>query len=173
MLTIREILVPTDFSEPANAALAYAKALATQFGSRLHLLNVVATPHFGWAAESTTPSWPTLLADLEADARAQLNWQVPPGDPLAGRVFMATAIGVPVERILEYAKANQIDLIVMGTHGRDMVEHMFLGSVAERVVRRSPVPVVTMHAAPVRRAADTADRAVQAEEQPGIATATR
>ena len=73
MIQIREILVPTDFSEPADAALAYAKGLASQFGSRIHLLHVIGTPQVGWAAESATFSWPTLLADLETDARAQLE----------------------------------------------------------------------------------------------------
>jgi nucleotide-binding universal stress UspA family protein len=150
MITIRNILVPTEFSEPAQAALRYAKELAGQFRSSLHLFTVVPTPQVGWAAEGSTLSWPMLLADLETDARAELERLVPPTDPLAGRVTLATAIGVPVDHILEYAAANEIDLIVMGTHGRGLVGHMFLGSVAERVVRRSSVPVLTVHGAPGR-----------------------
>lgn len=153
MRPIREILVPTDFSEPANAALALGKELAAQFGSRLHLLHVVASPQLGWAAESSSFSWPTLLNELEADARARLSHQLPPEDALASRASLATAIGVPVERILEYTTSKHIDLIVMGTHGRGGVEHMFLGSVAERVVRKAPVPVLTLHSALVRDAA--------------------
>ncbi len=145
MITIRNILVPTDFSEPAAAALDYAKGLAAQFDSRLCLFSVVASPQIGWAAEGAAMSWPTLLSDLETDARAQLERLVAPGDLVADRVRLATAIGVPVDRILEYAAANEIDLVVMGTHGRGLVGHMFLGSVAERVVRRSLVPVLTVH----------------------------
>jgi nucleotide-binding universal stress UspA family protein len=122
--------------------------LATEFNSRLHVLHVVATPEVGWAAESSTYSWPTLLADLEADARTQLEKQIPANDPLAGRVTLATAIGVAVERILDYVATNSIDLVIMGTHGRGLVGHIFLGSVAERIVRRSTVPVLTVHGAP-------------------------
>ena len=145
MIAIRHILVPTDFSEPADAALTYAKGLAAQFGSELHLLHVVATPQVAWATESAAFSWPTLLADLETEAKTQLERQIPEGDPLAGRVTLSTSIGTPVEQILEYAAAHRIDLIVMGTHGRGLVGHMFLGSVAERVVRRASMPVLTVH----------------------------
>ena len=165
MIQVRNILVPTDFSEPADAALAYAKLLATEFGSRLHLLHVIATPQVGWGAETTTFSWPTLLADLETDARAQLGRQIPSGDPLSGRVTLATAIGVPVEDILEYAAANAIDLVVMGTHGRGLVGHLFLGSVAERVVRRSPVPVLTVHEM-AGHATDAADQTAKSDARP-------
>jgi nucleotide-binding universal stress UspA family protein len=147
MVTIRRILVPTDFSESADAALTYAKALAARFDSELHLLHVVAMPQIGWAAETATLSWPTLLADLETEAKAELAKQIPKADPLGDRVTTATSIGVPVADILKYAAAHGIDLIVMGTHGRGFVGHMFLGSVAERVVRASPVPVLTMHGA--------------------------
>jgi nucleotide-binding universal stress UspA family protein len=144
MKAIRAILVPTDFSDPANAALAYARDLATHFGSRLHLLHVVSLPQTGWPAEGNL-SWPTLLADLEADARVELERLIPKDDPVAERVTFSTEIGVPVEGILDYAAANPIDLIVIGTHGRGLVGHMLLGSVAERVVRRARVPVLTLH----------------------------
>ena len=145
MTAIHEILVPTDFSEPASAALDYAKSLAADFGSRLHLLHVISTPAIPWGVEGTSLSWPTLLADLETGAREQLKGLVPADDPLAGRVTMTAIAGVPVESILDYVTAHHIDLIVMGTHGRGLMGHMLLGSVAERVVRRSPVPVLTLH----------------------------
>jgi nucleotide-binding universal stress UspA family protein len=165
MITIREILVPTDFSEPARAALDYAKELATLFGSRLHIMHVVATPQAGWAADSASFAWPTLLADLEADSRERLKELVPPGDPLAERTALVTQVGVPVADILEYAKARDIDLIVMGTHGRGFMGHVLLGSVAERVVRLAAVPVVTVHGAP-HPAATAAMRSSQADARP-------
>ena len=145
MIAIRDILVPTDFSEPAEAALDFAKALANEFGSRIHLFHVVATPQVGWAAEGSTYSWPTLLADLETEGRTYLERLVPATDPLASRITCATAIGSPVDEILTYATDHHIDMIVMGTHGRGLMGHMFLGSVAERVVRRATVPVLTVH----------------------------
>lgn len=153
MIAIDDILVPTDFSEPADAALAYAKSMADQFGGRVHLLHVVATPQIGWAADGSTISWPDFLSGLETDARARLDRLVPSvGEPLADRFMVATAVGVPVEQILQYATVNHIDLIVMGTHGRGLVGHMFLGSVAERVVRRASMPVLTVHGAPAHPA---------------------
>jgi nucleotide-binding universal stress UspA family protein len=170
MIAMRNILVPTDFSESAAAALTYAKALATEFNSRLHILHVVATPQVGWATETSTSSWPTLLADLEASARAQLEKQVPADDPLAGCVTRAAVIGVPVEQILEYVATNSIDFIVMGTHGRGLVGHMFLGSVAERVVRRSVVPVLTVHGAPPLLATRLSSPATDTAARPSVAT---
>ena len=151
MIAVRNILVPTDFSEPASAALDYAKALAAEFGSQLHLFHVVATPQIPWGAEGTSLSWSTLLSDLEAGAREQLGALVRDDDALASRVTAASTIGVPVESILEYVASHDIDLIVMGTHGRGMVGHVLLGSVAERIVRRSPVPVLTLHRARAAR----------------------
>jgi universal stress protein A len=162
MVTIRNILVPTDFSEPAAAAMAYAKTLAVEFNSRLHVLHVVATPQVGWAAETLAYSWPTLLADLETSALTQLRKQIPGDDPIASRATLVTAIGVPVEQILEYVATNGIDLVVMGTHGRGLVGHMFLGSVAERIVRRSTVPVLTVHGGPAATQARAPGQAADA-----------
>lgn len=156
MIAIRDILVPTDFSAPAKAALDYARGLAQEFGSRVHLLHVIASPQMGWAVEGSTVSWPRFLAELQAEARAQFAKLLPPDDPLASITTQETVLGVPVEQILAYAVSQQIDLIVMGTHGRGLVGHMFLGSVAERVVRRAPVPVLTVHAAPAAAARSTA-----------------
>ena len=147
MIAIREILVPTDFSDPADAALAYAKELAAKFGSRLHLLHVVATPQAGWAGDGTVSSWPALLADLEDDARQRLNQLTSSGDSSAPPVCLETIVGIPVASILDYAQAHHIDLIVMGTHGRGFMGHVLLGSVAERVVRMAAVPVLTVHGA--------------------------
>jgi nucleotide-binding universal stress UspA family protein len=152
MIQIRRILVPIDFSPPAQTALDYAKSLASEFDSELFLLHVIATPEASWGAEAATYSWPSLIADLEKDATAELNRLVPSGDPLAGRVTKELAVGVPVTGILDFAETHQIDLIVMGTHGRGTVGHLLLGSVAERVVRRSPVPVLTLHQAPTHLA---------------------
>jgi nucleotide-binding universal stress UspA family protein len=86
-----------------------------------------------------------LLAAAEGAARRGLARLVPHSGPLANRVVTASATGPTVDRILEYVSKNRIDLIVMGTHGRGAVGHLLLGSVAERVVQRSPVPVLTVH----------------------------
>ena len=151
MSAMRNILVPTDFSEPAHAALDYARTLARQFDGRVHLLHVIATAQIGWAIEGSAASWPNFLLELETEAWARLGQLVPPGDPLFGLTTVEVVTGTPVEQILAYGAEHQIDLIVMGTHGRGLIGHMFLGSVAERVVRRATVPVLTVHAARLTR----------------------
>ena len=146
-LRLRRILVPTDFSGPADQAWRYALALARQSRGRVHLLHVVAQPYSydAWGTEGVALHMGELLAKAESAARSGLARLAPRARSLAGRVVTATAIGPTVDRILEYVSKHRIDLIVMGTHGRGAVDHLLLGSVAERVVRRSPVPVLTVH----------------------------
>lgn len=145
-MKIRTILVPTDFSEQAEAARLYAFALAGEFSSRVHLLHVVAPPYLydAWGTEAATLRMVDLLVQVEESAAAQLRKLVPAKGRLAGRVVAATTTGIAVDQILSYAVAKRVDLIVMGTHGRGVVGHMLLGSVAERVVHRAHVPVVLM-----------------------------
>ncbi len=145
MVPIRRILVPTDFSEPAGAALLYARALAEKFDSELHLLHVVPEPYvYPWGTEVSTLPLVDLLAHSETQAAERLEALVPASDALAGRVTTLAAIGSPVDRMLQYVSDVGIDLVVMGTHGRGAIGHLLLGSVAERMVRRSPVPVLTI-----------------------------
>jgi len=147
MVLIRNILVPTDFSDCASTALEYAKALAAQFGSRVHLLHVIATPQLVSGPEGVAFVWPTFLPDLEKGAHDELE-RLAKTVTTAG-ASTAVAVGIPVDGILDYVAANDVDLVVMGTHGRGMMGHLLLGSVAERVIRRSPVPVLTLHAAAI------------------------
>jgi nucleotide-binding universal stress UspA family protein len=146
MIPIRRILVPTDFSEPAGAALQYAKTLATEFKSELHLLHVFPEPYiYPWGTEGASLPLADLLTQAEDAAKERLQQLIPPGDPLLGRVTTQTVLGAPFDRILHYIDEHDIDLVVMGTHGRGMMGHLLLGSVAERVVRKSSVPVLTVH----------------------------
>jgi nucleotide-binding universal stress UspA family protein len=139
-LRVRHILVPTDFSDPADRAWRYARSLARLFKCRLHVLHVVAPPYLydGWGTEGAAlPMW-KLMAEIEGDAKKRL-------EKLASRPVLTSAVtGSVVEEILKYVSKHRIDLVVMGTHGRGFVEHALLGSVAERVVQRSPVPVLTV-----------------------------
>jgi nucleotide-binding universal stress UspA family protein len=145
MVAIRRILVPTDFSDPATAALKYARALAEEFGSTLHLMHVVPEPYvYPWGTEISTMPLVDLLTQSETQAAERLKALAEEPGPLKDRVRTATAIGTPVDRLLQYVADEGIDLVVMGTHGRGAVGHLLLGSVAERMVRRSPVPVLTV-----------------------------
>ena len=145
MIAIQHILVPTDFSEPAAAALTYGRALAEEFNSHLHLLHVVPEPYvYPWGTEISTLPLVDLLTQSETLANTRLAELIPADDAPKGGLTTSTAIGTPVDRILEYIDEHHVDLVVLGTHGRGPVGHLLLGSVAERIVRRSPVPVLTV-----------------------------
>ena len=149
MIGIQNILVPTDFSEAADAALAYAKELAEKFNGGIDLLHVVATPVlYPMGADNSAVTMGNAIADVEAAARQALEDLGKKLDLGPDRLTVQTRIGTPVAEILDTITEDGIDLVVMGTHGRGMVEHLLLGSVAERVVRRSPVPVLTVHDLP-------------------------
>jgi len=149
MVPIKNILVPTDFSEPADAALQYAKTLAIEFKSQMHLLHVVSEPYvYPWGTDVPAVPIAELLTQSEDAASERLTQLAQATPELAGRITVETEVGTPVERILDYIGTRHIDLVVIGTHGRGMVGHLLLGSVAERVVRRSPVPVLTVHRTP-------------------------
>jgi len=143
MITIKSLLVPTDFSDASAAALRYGCALARAFDSTVHLLHVVQDPHVQpWAAEAFGVSLAGVLERWEQDAMAQLERLAAEGPGL--RVERVTRVGHPYVEIVTYAAESRVGLIVMGTHGRGPVAHMLLGSVAERVVRKAPCPVLTV-----------------------------
>lgn len=141
---IEMILCAVDFSEPSARALTYAAALARQLGASLHLLHVHSTVDYALAAGSYTVR-PELLRELKqgVDQRIEELRASVATDGL--NVSASTVTGVPYKAIREAAHAHHADLIVMGTHGRTGFERMLLGSVAERVVRTSTVPVLTVH----------------------------
>jgi nucleotide-binding universal stress UspA family protein len=146
MVVIKNILVATDFSEPSGVALAYGRDLARSYNARLHVLHVVDdmmlryTPDVGPISED-------LQRNVEALARRDLDAVIRDDDrnELGAVGVIARSIN-PADAIVSYAKANPIDLIVTGTHGRGLVKHFLMGSVAERVVRTAPCPVLTVHA---------------------------
>jgi nucleotide-binding universal stress UspA family protein len=146
MIPIHRILVPTDFSEPAAAALKWAATLAKEFDARLYLLHVVPEPYaYPWGTELSTLPMTDVLAQSEEASRGRLKELAASTNLPVDRVVTNAVIGTPVDQVLALVKDQQIDLVVLGTHGRGLVGHLLLGSVAERVVRRSPVPVLTVH----------------------------
>ena len=146
MTGIKRILVPTDFSEPAAAALSWASTLARELDCDLHLLHVVPEPYaYPWGSEISTVPLTEILAESEKGAAERLEQLVADTKLPQNRVRTGAVIGSPVDQILSEISAKNIDLVVVGTHGRGMVGHLLLGSVAERLVRRSPVPVLTVH----------------------------
>lgn len=144
MINLKTILVPSDFSESSEAARRYGFELARRFDASLHLLHVVQDPMtLPWAAEGFSMPVLDFVDQWQAEATQRLTASIPAAD--AARVTVAVTIGSPYPEILRYADEHQVDLIVMGTHGRSGVTHMLLGSIAEKVVRRAPCPVLTVH----------------------------
>jgi len=145
MITLKNILAATDFSEPSEAALAYGRALARTFGATLHVLHVVRDVSTAYGVEGYVVSTPQLQQEIEGAARAQIDAVLVDNDepPLPARGVLITS-NAPAAAIVEYAKREHIDLIVTGTHGRGAVAHLLMGSVAERVVRTAPCPVLTV-----------------------------
>jgi universal stress protein A len=148
MLTLKTVLVPTDFSDASESALRYGKAMAEKFGATLHVVHVMEDllAH-AWAAEVYVSSMPQLRDEIEKESRLRLGALLTDGERKAFRAETALLAGNPFLEIIRYAKTHGIDLIVMGTHGRGPIAHMLLGSVAEKVVRKSPCPVLTVREA--------------------------
>ncbi|HYM26228.1 MAG TPA: universal stress protein [Vicinamibacterales bacterium] len=146
MIVLKEILVATDFGDAANTALDYARALARQFGGRLHVLHVVGnvmTTAVG--VEGFAAMYPEMQRDIEDAARRQMDAIITDDDRATLQVTTAIRESAsPAAAVVEYARHRGIDLIVMGTHGRGPMAHLVMGSVAERVVRTAPCPVLTV-----------------------------
>ena len=146
MISLKHVLVATDFGEASDAALAYGRELARSFGARLDVLHVVENVLTrGFGAEGYVASYPELQQEVEDAARRQLDTIVTDDDR---RRLNATAVLVtsnsPALTITTYAQEHDVDLIIMGTHGRGAFAHLLMGSVAERVVRTAPCPVLTV-----------------------------
>ncbi|MGB9382836.1 universal stress protein [Candidatus Binatus sp.] len=139
----RKILCPIDFSEHSLAALEVALKVVQQNDAKLYLLNVAPTLA-GSAGLQPVPMDP--YPQLEKDGQQQLARVGREKIPAAVRYETLVLSGDPAEQVLDTARNIGADLIVMGTHGRTGLVHLVLGSVAERVVREAPIPVLTAHA---------------------------
>jgi nucleotide-binding universal stress UspA family protein len=142
MIALRNILVATDFGPASVAALTYGRELARTFGAALHVLHALENVFMH-----------PIVSDpytVEAAARNRLAALLGPGtepgqgEPLHGRAVVDIT-DAPAEAIVRYARAAEIDLIIVGTHGRQRLSRLLLGSVAEVVVRTAPCPVLTIH----------------------------
>jgi nucleotide-binding universal stress UspA family protein len=146
MIVLKKILVPTDFGEAADAALNYARALARNFNGSIDVLHVAEDISTRMLAHEMYVAVPqSLQNDVEEAARKQLAARLIDNDPnpLPVRPVVITS-NAPAVTIVSYAKETGADLIVMGTHGRGPMAHLFMGSVAERVVRLAACPVLVV-----------------------------
>jgi nucleotide-binding universal stress UspA family protein len=137
MKATKKVLVPIDFSEPSDAALLYGRNLAKAFGAELHVLHVLENqflrPTFKSTAAVEIGVANRVAERLSAEDRATLH-----------AVSAVRMSDDPYDEIIRYANNEDIDLIVMGTHGRGGVARLLMGSVAEKVVRTARCPVLTV-----------------------------
>jgi len=145
MILLKKILVATDFGEASDSALNYGRDLARTYGAKLHVLHVAENLFARYRDEGSMVVLPQMQTDVENAARKRLEGLVTDEDRtmLQASPVVITALGT-AEAIVEYAKAHTVDIIVMGTHGRRALSHLLMGSVAERVVRMAPCPVLTV-----------------------------
>lgn len=146
MITIDKVLVPTDFSDFSKPALTYGCAIAARFKAELHLLHVC--PDAAMLVPEAGGLGGAGLIDqadaLEDSARARLSEMPDEGWDDGREIVRETRVGATFYEIIKYSKEADIDLIVIGTHGRSGLMHLLMGSVAENVVRKAPCPVLTV-----------------------------
>ena len=147
MQRIRNILVPTDFSAASDRALAYARDIADAVGATLHLLHVFDNPFAAGAfMDMYTPAPADDVEWLERQALTQLEALLTPEEKARYAPTFTARMGLPAQQILQHAEEHgAIDVIVLATGGHGRVARLLLGSVADKIVRMAPCPVLTVH----------------------------
>ena len=146
MIKLDRILVPTDFSDFSRPAMQYGCAIAARFGAELHLLHIVPDPAM-LVPEAAAFSVETMQAQSESlvkEAEAMLQKLPSDGWENEKPIVREVRVGPAFMEIAEHARAESIEPIVIGTHGRSGLMHILMGSVAERIVRKAPCPVLTV-----------------------------
>jgi universal stress protein A len=149
-MSIRNILVPTDFSAASQEAIRYAYELGVSLGATLHVVHVLENPFApGAFMEMYTPPPAEYFTDLERQAEERLRKCLTEEQRQRCRAVLTTRLGVPSAEILDrLAEEPAIDLVVMATHGRGGVARLVMGSVTDKVIRAAPCPVLTMREHP-------------------------
>lgn len=147
MSGLEKILVPTDFSEASKAALKYACGLAEQVNASICVLNTIEDPiQLGTYSEYYTPP-PEFAQRIEHDAQANLHGVLTPEQKERYRATLVLRHGAAAHEILNYLTEHKdVGLVVMATHGRGGVSRAMMGSVADKVLRAAPCPVLTIRA---------------------------
>src|SRR5437899_1851804 len=135
MIDLKRILVPTDFSKHSQTALTYGVAFAQKFGAQLHLMHVMQDLAL-FFPDAVTVVPPT--EELNAAVQASLQRVLKENHLENQGIQLVMRTGSPFHEIAQYARDEDIDLIIMGTHGRGGLMHLLMGSVAEKVVRKAP-----------------------------------
>jgi len=144
VIKLKKVLVPTDFSDGARQALKYGMSFAKEYGAELVLLHVVENLTVGYASDLFPVPMAEVLQEISGYAKSELAKL---GDEARARglsVQEQVMQGKPSAEIIRFASEHEIDVIVLGTHGKGMLDQALFGSTTERVVRRAPCPVLTV-----------------------------
>lgn len=142
----RRILWPTDFSKLSLLGARYAAAYRKLFGAQLHVIHVVLPPYTAEVGVMAPAELPIAVANAELiqECRDQLAQLVREQFDNPGQIVTDAFYGNPWSSICDYAGRNQIELIIIPTHGRTGLKHALIGSTAERVVRHAACPVLVV-----------------------------
>jgi nucleotide-binding universal stress UspA family protein len=140
----RNIVIATDGSENTQKAISYGIEIAKLSGATVHALYVVDTSSFSSIPMSTEGGWEAMYEILKAEGGKAVSEVKKQGEAAGVEVREVVLEGHPVNEIIEFAENNDVDLIVLGTLGKTGFDRFLLGSVAEKVVRSSHVPVMVV-----------------------------
>lgn len=145
-MTVENVLLPTDFSACADHALTHAIEVADRFDAGLHILHVVNELDPDWYGVTNAQERAVKLRDqIREEARARLHELAPDKDLYDFKSTVSLQLSFDVaDSIHEYVNEREIDLVVMGTHGRQGLDRLMLGNVADKIVRHAPCPVMTV-----------------------------
>ncbi len=143
-LTIKKILVPIDFSDYSKSALRYSVNFAKSFNASITLIYVVEPIIYPPDFSMGQIAIPTVNTEWDERAKEELDKLAKTEIPAELKVKTLIKTGKPFIEIIETAKEEDSDLIIIATHGHTGVEHILFGSTAEKVVRKAPCPVLTL-----------------------------
>ena len=147
MIKLKKVLVPTDFSESARHALTYGISFAREYEAELTLLHVVENLTVGYASDLFPVPMAEVFQEISGYARAELAKLGTEARAKNVTVEEVVVQGKPSAEIMRFARETEVDMIVLGTHGKGMLDQALFGSTTERVVRRAPCPVLTVRLA--------------------------
>ncbi len=145
MIKLKRVLVPTDFSESARHALSYGISFAREYQAELVLLHVVETIAVGYASDLFPVPMAEVFEEISSYAKSELAKLGCEARERTKLVREILAQGKPSAEIVRVAREETADMIVLGTHGKGMLDKALFGSTTERVVRCAPCPVLTCH----------------------------
>ncbi len=143
MNRIKKILIPIDFSDYSRHSLRYAIDLAKQFEAKMYLINVFEPPYNGIEVEWMIGT-SRFNEDIEKMARNELDKLIKEEMPSDMEIEVIYKVGKPFLEIIETASQEDIDLIIIATHGQTGIKHLLFGSTAEKVIRKAPCPVLSI-----------------------------